>query len=176
MVENFKVGIVANNRIVETNWIVADEKTLPQLLQEFNYVQIIEINKPALLDFQTLSEEKFRNNNGEWQSYYNAVDIPLKDAKEQKDDELSSLFRLDIGWTDEENQFYQKWKASNPNDTSYDAWYVKVTTYWNEAYTEKLKNNTSLKAAKTLEDLRNITYAPTHTNTKESLKTPQKSN
>ena len=174
MVKKYNVARIQNNKVVETNVLEVEDSLINNYLTEFSYVLLNIIEPPTLLEFQFLDEEKKyrKNKNDEWEEYQDVIDTPFDEAKEQKDAELSSSFRNDIDWTDEENQFYQKWKGLNTSDTSYDEWYGKVVTYWNEAYTEKQANNVSLSKAKTLADLRKIQYSPQHKNTKESLQTP----
>lgn len=130
---------------------------------------------PRLKKYQTLSERKYRSRGQYIEEYQEAVDMTIDEARTLATEELSAQFYSDILWTDEENQFYSKWKfqhSGEDEENVYDAWYGKVVRYWNESLTEKRLKKTKIGEANSLTELRRIRYNPSHTDTKESLLSP----
>lgn len=92
----------------------------------------------------------------------------LEDLKARKKQELGQKYLASIKWTDDSKVYYEKHKFINPNDTSLDAWYTDVMTYWNEARNERIANkNSIINATKTTLD--SINYSPNHNKTKEEI-------
>ena len=173
MVENYRIARIENNKVVATNFVALDSYNADSFIDYLGWVRFKEIDNPTLLEFQSLSEEKYRLVKGKWwESYKDVVEISFEEARHQKRDEISNAFKQDILWTDEENQFYQKWTSLNADDTSYDEWHGKVIQYWNEAYIQKKANKLALSRATTLTHLRAMQYSPTHVDQQESLQTP----
>jgi len=82
--------------------------------------------------------------------------------KIKKDEELKNDYLTDILWTDDSKEYYDKFKIIHPDDTSKDAWFAGVMTYWDEGRTEREINKTDLENATTLAQIEAITYDPTH--------------
>ena len=122
------------------------------------------------IEFQRLGDFRYRQNRNKWEIYREIVSLEFAEAKRLKIKKLSEHFRLDVSWTDEELQFYQKRKGIN--DNSYEQWWGAVATYHSEAYTEKQRAESTVDAAESLADLRLVSYNPTHVKTQEELQTP----
>jgi hypothetical protein len=90
-------------------------------------------------------------------------------AKIVKDEKLKSAYMADILWTDDAKMFYDKFKIEHPGDTSKDAWFADVMTYWHEGRTERDANKTALENATTIAQVEAITYNPTHVKSKEEI-------
>ena len=164
-----EVARIVNTKL-ETNNIVLDGNVLPNFLISQGWKRV---NRTTVtLDQYETKITEFTENEDTIEIREVKSDILFEEAKQQKNEELSQAFREDIIWTEEEKEFYEKYKSLNPEDTSYDSWYQRVLAYWNEAYTEKSANNESLESASTVSDLRAIQYSPTHTESFDILKTP----